>query len=446
MLSHRRAGVLLHPTSFPSSTFSDAAQWLAFMKSCGLSVWQMLPMTLPDHTGSPYQSCSAMAINPALISEPEKTIDSYELDMYLLNNSYWLNDFSVFTVLKRYFNDLPWYEWPDEYKYRDDNTLEQFSTNHASSIDLVVKKQFLLDQEWSEIRKRASDMDIQLFGDMPIFVAWDSVDVWSNQEEFLLDQNGYPTEVAGVPPDYFSETGQRWGNPHYDWGAMLKTDFRWWRQRVRRQLDWFDMVRLDHFRGLSAVWMIDVECETAIEGYWKDVPGEALLNALKADYPALPIIAEDLGVITQDVIDLKQAFSLPGMSVLQFAFDHFDDNPHKPKNMMPNTVAYSGTHDNNTLCGWANSLSKEDKTFALNELNTNDSDLCKAVMNALWLSNANLAVAPLQDILGLGQLARMNTPGTTENNWQWRFQWADLETMDVPALSDQLKEAKRYVG
>jgi len=281
---------------------------------------------------------------------------------------------------------------------------------------------------------------------MPIFVAYDSADVWANQSLFRLNDQGQPTVVAGVPPDYFSETGQRWGNPHYDWNAMQADGFAWWLQRLQHHLDWFDMVRIDHFRGLEAVWIINADCETAIDGYWEKTPGDALLQQLQDQMGTnLPLVAEDLGIITPEVTALRDKYQLPGMAVLQFSFDHFDDNPHKPKNMPANCIAYTGTHDNDTTQGWLNSLSEGERHHVMHQLQIGDeSQALNAMIDTIMHCNANLAIFPLQDLLGLGSEARMNTPGVAENNWQWQLTVHQLTDSLAHSLQQRITDAGRH--
>ncbi len=442
-LSQRRAGVLLHPTSLPSARLdSDVMRWIDFMDDSGLSVWQMLPMVIPDSTGSPYQSQSAFAMDPALLPDGEFYIDN--ITPYLQQEGYWLKDFALFQVLKTLFNQQAWYEWPEEYRHRDPDALEQIVTKHQKAIDRIYRQQCLLDQKWLNIRTAANDKDIALFGDIPIFVSLDSADVWANPGEFLLDENLQPTYVTGVPPDYFSETGQRWGNPHYNWEAMQENGFAWWKMRLQRQLNLFDIIRIDHFRGLDAVWMIDSSSETALNGFWQKTPGAALLKTLQQHFPLLPIVAEDLGMIDDAVRAMKKQFELPGMSVLQFAFDHFDDNPHKPVNITPDTVVYTGTHDNDTTLGWFNSLDSETQAFVFETLAIEPTDdIAGALIEIGLKSNANLAIFPLQDLLRLDSESRMNIPGSSEGNWEWQFQWSMIPERLKSQMRQLIQESGR---
>ena len=434
ILDCRRAGVLLHPTSLPSGRIgADADRFLEFMQKEGLRVWQMLPLGIPDPVGSPYQSCSAFAIDPGLLglgdAEPAvRDIDPAALDRFCVQQAFWLEDFACFVVLKRQFEGAVWQQWPAALRNRDPAALAGFKAQYRAALDAEIVKQFILEQRWHALRAAASERDILFFGDMPIFVALDSADVWANQDQFLLDAEGQPTFVAGVPPDYFSETGQRWGNPHYDWERMRQDNFSWWHARIRRKLGFFDMLRLDHFRGLEASWMIPAQAETAIEGHWQPVPGEELLQSLHEEFEDLPIVAEDLGVITPEVEALRRQFSLPGMAVLQFAFDAFDDNPHKPANIGSDRIVYTGTHDNDTTLGWYQSLDAGMQAHVREVLGIGEQDdVVLAMLDTALATEGALAVFPMQDLLGLGSEARMNTPGVTDHNWNWRFDWDQLE-------------------
>lgn len=460
ILQQRRAGILLHPTSLPSGVLdSDVERWLKVMADTGFSVWQVLPLGEPQSGLSPYQCYSAFAFNPVLLPE-FPAIDERDKNFiaFCEQQKFWLDDYALFKILKQEFNDASWAEWPDQWKLRDADALQQSVQQHKQNIVTLKWQQYQLHKRWHEIRVKAADMGILLFGDMPIFVGHDSADVWAHPELFLLDTNGNMAVVTGVPPDYFSETGQRWGNPHYDWDAMADEDFSWWKSRIHHHLELFDLVRIDHFRGLEAAWVINASCETAVDGHWQKIPGNELLASIKLSIGNhddwLPFVAEDLGVITPEVTALRKKYHLPGMSILQFGFDAFDDNPHKPKNITEDTVVYTGTHDNDTTKGWFNSLDDEAKTHVLKTLNLpvtdpsesfngdadggscwNDNvelaDLVveKMVDNAMH-SRANICMIPLQDCLQLDSSARMNTPGTTTENWQWQFQWSQIEQQD----------------
>lgn len=436
-MNQRRAGILLHPTSLPSHTFDDAEQWLDFLALSGISVWQMLSLGVPQDGHCPYQCNSAFATNPALLQTiPALDVSDPGFAAFRDSQRFWLDDYALFVLLKNRFEQKPWYQWPREYKFRDPVALDEFRRSQPQQLLLIRWEQYQLYAAWQKIRRHAANSGIALFGDIPIFVAHDSADVWVWPELFLLDEDGMPNVVTGVPPDYFSETGQRWGNPHYDWKHMQQDGFKWWLQRLQHHFEWFELVRIDHFRGLVAVWEIDAQCETAVDGIWRETPGEQLLTALQQQMGELPLVAEDLGVITDEVIALKLRFHLPGMAVLQFSFDHFEDNPHKPPNILPNTVSYTGTHDNDTTLGWYRSIDEKERQH-VNEILGIESqeEVVDAMITVALDSRANLAMIPLQDCLSLGSEARMNTPGTIENNWLWSFTW---EQLDIPTVSQKI--------
>ena len=443
-LKQRLAGVLLHPSSLPSGKIDQSAyHWLDFMHSAGLRVWQMLPLGVPQANRSPYQCFSAFAINPALFTNAPTFADvDANFSAWFEQQRYWLEDYALFSCLRAQHHNAPWFEWDEEYKQRQPAALAEFKRQQQVAIETVFAEQYHAYQQWQQLRDYAQARGIYLFGDMPIFVAHDSADVWAHQNCFLLDDNGQPTQVTGVPPDYFSETGQRWGNPHYHWDMMQASDFHWWRDRLKNHFQWFDLVRIDHFRGLQAAWMIDASAETAIDGYWQTVPGDALLASVEKELGHLPLVAEDLGVITPEVVTLRKKYHLPGMAVLQFAFDHFADNPHKPENIQPDCVVYTGTHDNDTTQGWFESLSEQERTQVFNRLGEVD-NLPQALMQTALASEANLAIMPLQDLLGLGSDARMNIPGISEDNWQWQFSWDAVPETLAATLKQQLIDNRR---
>ncbi len=438
----RRAGILLHPTSLPSGTLSDVTRWLDFLQASGCTLWQMLPLGVPLSGLSPYQCVSAFAVNPALF--PDARADMRRFASWCRSQQHWLRDYARFMVAKTMHHNASWVDWPEALRVRDADTLAVFDQQHEAALTAVKTEQYRVYVHWQAIRRAASERGIALFGDMPIFVAHDSADVWAHAEQFLLDEAGNPTVVTGVPPDYFSETGQRWGNPHYNWPVMREQGFSWWLDRLRYHFEWFDWVRIDHFRGLAAAWTIPVADSTAVNGYWEAVPGADLLQKIQHEMGEIPLIAEDLGVITPDVIALRRDFHLPGMAVLQFAFDAHADNPHKPENVAVETVYYTGTHDNDTTLGWYASLPEAVQDQVRQRLNAADADqVLDAMRSAVWESRAAMAVLPMQDVLRLGSEARMNTPGTITGNWSWRFDWSMLTPDLVPSLLAQLQKAHR---
>lgn len=429
--NNRLAGVLLHPTSLPSGILDDDVnRWLDFMADAGLSVWQVLPLGVPQENLSPYQCYSAFAMNPALLADSAyKTPDFDHPDYkdWLIKEEYWIHDYALFISLKQSFNNKPWFDWPDEYRLHDLVTLQTYKSTNVQQISAVYWQQYCLYKRWGEIQEYAHSHKIMIFGDMPIFIAHDSADIWMNPKSYLLDENSQPTVVAGVPPDYFSETGQRWGNPHYNWERMRQKEFKWWLNRLRNHFSIFDLVRIDHFRGLEAVWVIPSECETAIDGEWQKVPGEELLQHLKQEMGELAIVAEDLGIITPEVNELRLKFHLPGMSVLQFSFDGFSDNPHKPKNITYDRIVYTGTHDNDTTHGWFNAQNPDTQSHILKTLEITEPDqVCDSIIEAALNSQGQLVIIPLQDLLDLGSEARMNIPGISADNWTWKFQWEQI--------------------
>jgi 4-alpha-glucanotransferase len=445
----RLGGVLLHPTSFPSARLNgDAFRWMDFMAEAGLHVWQMLPLGVPQNNLSPYQCYSAFAMNPALMAEDAEIFNEHKQDndfkAWYQQEHDWLNDYALFMVLKQEHSLAAWFQWPDMYKYRDEKALEKFRQNNLASIFEIYWQQYQLYSRWQRICDYARERKIYLFGDMPLFVAHDSADVWARQDNFLLDEDGMPTVVAGVPPDYFSETGQNWGNPHYNWEVMQQNQFDWWIRRLKNHLQLFDLVRIDHFRGLEAVWMIDAACETAEEGYWQKVPGDKLLQTLHEEMGEVPLVAEDLGIITQEVNDLREQFNFPGMSVLQFSFDGFEDNPHKPQNIGYDRVVYTGTHDNDTTQGWFDSLDEDMQQHVLESLGIDKpAQLIDTLISVAFKSAAQLAIIPLQDFLHLGTEARMNLPGTVDNNWLWQFDWQQISHGLATEIRKKLQQTDR---
>ncbi|MDQ1316157.1 MAG: 4-alpha-glucanotransferase [Pseudomonadota bacterium] len=437
-----RAGLLLHPTSLPSGTLADVDRWLDFLQAAGGSVWQMLPLGIPLTGLSPYQCASAFAVDPGLF--PDVSADMRGFADWHRRQAHWLDDFARFMVIKSEQGTASWTTWPAPLRDRDERTLAAFDISHADKLKAVMVEQYGAAMHWQGIRERAAARGIQLFGDMPIFVAHDSADVWAQRGQFLLDAAGEPTVVAGVPPDYFSETGQRWGNPHYDWNAMQADGFAWWRARLRAHFEWFDLVRIDHFRGLAASWTIPASEPTAILGEWVEAPGAALLQAIADEQGELPLVAEDLGIITSDVTALRHQFGLPGMAVLQFAFDAHADNPHKPENVQPDTVYYTGTHDNDTTLGWWQALPDEARQQVMRQLGVAEPDAVPdAMLDTVLQSRAALAILPMQDVMRLGSEARMNTPGTDNGNWTWRFDWDELPSDLASRLLEKIQKAHR---
>ncbi len=450
VFQHRRGGVLLHPRSLPASAEGNRIhRWLDFMHNSGLSVWQILPLGVPHADGSPYQTQSVFAVDPLLFPEATEMFGAAEplrneFRSFCREQAHWLEDFALYMVLKRLYVGNPWYSWMAPHRDRNAAALEKIRQQYECELTAVKWQQYALLEFWRGLHRQAQEQGILIYGDLPIFVAHDSADVWANREWFMLDDKGQPVYVAGVPPDYFSATGQRWGNPHYDWQAMQADDFSWWKARIKYLLEWVDMFRIDHFRGLEAVWMIDAEEKSAVNGFWQQTPGDELLSAITGEMGPVPMVAEDLGIITDAVRELKQKYRLPGMSVLQFGFDAFDDNPHKAHNITADTVVYTGTHDNNTLLGWFSSLSEQEQEHVRHSLGISvDDDIVWTMIEKSMFSSACLSVIPIQDFLSLGEEARFNTPGTMEGNWNWMLPLENLDENLQKRIHDLLATSGR---
>ncbi|MDA8363562.1 MAG: 4-alpha-glucanotransferase [Gammaproteobacteria bacterium] len=469
LLERRRAGVLLHPSSLPGEGAGgtlgpDAHRFLDVLAEGGMSVWQMLPLGPTHEDRSPYQCLSVHAGDPGLISrglleqwgwldagvagpaEPwlaraqaefERGAGASErlaLDYFVGAHRHWLEDYALYQALRQEQGGRPWWLWPQALRDRQPEALGRARDRLAAAIARVRFEQFVFFRQWQELRQHAAQRDILLFGDAPIFVAQDSADVWVYRHYFALDEQGQPRTVAGVPPDYFSKTGQRWGNPLYQWEEMRRDGFRWWRDRLRTQLALFDLLRIDHFRGFESYWEIPAEDPTAVNGRWVKAPGEALFQAFREEFGRLPLVAEDLGYITEEVRALRDMFSLPGMRVLQFAFDGGPDNPYLPHRHEVNAVVYTGTHDNDTTLAWYDTLSDNQQSYVVDYLGAPADPMPWSLIRAALGSVAVLAVLPMQDVLALGTGNRMNTPGTITDNWQWRFTWDQLTTQTVTRL------------
>ncbi len=477
VLDQRRAGILLHLTSLPDSPGNGdmghaAYRFIEFLEAAGVSVWQMLPLGPTHADGSPYQNLSIHAGNPLLVSldwltdrgwlnagrssdsdcpseiryrslrEAFLAFSSGQADplredyqTFVREQRYWLDDYALYIALKREFSGKSWRDWPKPLRTREPQALQAASEPLQTTIDQAKFEQFVFFRQWAEIRAYANERGIRLFGDMPILVAEDSADVWAHQEYFDLDDQGRPRVVAGVPPDYFSATGQRWGNPQYDWKRIEANGFDWWIDRMKTQLSLFDWIRIDHFRGFEAYWEIPATERTAVTGRWVKAPGDALLAKIRATFHHLPLIAEDLGIITPEVEQLRDKYELPGMKILQFAFDSDAENPYLPHNHVLNSIVYTGTHDNDTSAGWADSLKREQRARIRDYLGCDRDLITHALMRCALSSVARLAVLPMQDVLDLGAGHRMNTPGTSEGNWQWRFSWSQLSEEKIDRLA-----------
>lgn len=479
----RASGILLHPTSLPGrfgigDLGDEAYAFVDFLGSSGQSLWQVLPLGPTGYGDSPYACFSAFAGNTLLIS-PERLlaegrlsqddVDEIELasdrvdfghaydskekilrkayesfqhaadaesrrefETFCEQNQSWLEDYALFRTLKTGHNHAAWHEWEPALARREEFALRQARDQLHGEIEAHKFFQFLFFRQWFELKAYCNERGIRIIGDVPIFVAHDSADVWTNPEQFKLDENGVPTVVAGVPPDYFSATGQYWGNPIYDWDRMRADGFKWWIERVRATLQTVDIVRIDHFRGFAACWEIPGGDETAERGSWVPAPGRELFAAIGNALGELSIIAEDLGVITREVDQLRDDFGFPGMRVLQFGFGGDANDIHLPHNYHQNVVAYTGTHDNDTTVGWIQSEAgpnstrtdmqiKSERDFCKKYLNTRGKEMHWDFIRSVLSSVANTAIVPLQDVLGVGSEGRMNLPNSTEGNWSWRF-------------------------
>jgi 4-alpha-glucanotransferase len=429
VLDRRRAGVLLHLSALGPGALGDPAhRFVDWLASAGFSVWQILPVGPTGADGSPYWVGSDCAGNDAFV-DPSRlpALHGPRWEAFLAATADWLDDYALHSVLRAQQGGAPWQQWPAGLRDREPLALRRAREAHEAAMQAVRRAQFAFHEQWRALRAYAHQRGVRLFGDVPIYVAPDSVETWAHRGQFRLDPDGRATLVAGVPPDYFAADGQLWGNPLYDWTQMAADGFAHWRRRMRHQLERFDLVRIDHFRGLESHWAVPAGAATAREGAWLPTPGDALLEALRRDAPDLPVVAEDLGEITAEVDALRRRFALPGMHVLQFAFDGNPDNPHLPHRHAPDGVVYTGTHDNDTLRGWLVGLDPEALQRVEFYLRAPQSEVPTALHRAALGSVARLAVLPVQDLLELGSEARFNTPGTTSGNWAWRLPGGALD-------------------
>jgi 4-alpha-glucanotransferase len=478
----RASGVILHPTSLTGpdgigDLGPEAYLWVDFLAASGTTYWQILPLGPTGYGDSPYQSFSAFAGNPYLVSPavlldeglldpqdltdrpvfPTETVDygpviqwkttilnraferfqasasiaiKTEFEKFVADNSSWLPDFTLFMAIKESQGGVSWHEWPEGLRKRGSAALEAFRNQNTNVIRQHTFRQFLFSRQWDALHSYAKAKGVQVLGDIPIFVAYDSADVWSHPELFFLNSSGRPTVVAGVPPDYFSPTGQLWGNPLYRWNVHAETGYAWWIDRLKSTLRLVDLIRLDHFRGFAGYWEVPAGKTTAEIGRWAPGPGAHFFDAIQQALFDLPIIAEDLGEITPDVVALREQYSFPGMKILQFAFSTDATDPFLPHNYPANCVVYTGTHDNDTSPGWYRSAQESERDLCRRYLARSGEDIAWDLIRLAWSSVAGIAIAPMQDLLSLGTEARMNFPGHPSGNWAWR--------MPVTSVTDSL--------
>jgi 4-alpha-glucanotransferase len=484
----RSSGILLHPSSLPGSygigdIGPSAHRWIDFLSGAGCGLWQVLPIGPTGYGDSPYQCFSSFAGNPYLIS-PEALLkddllhpdDLYdrptfpedhvnygdvipwklgvldrsfiryqhshtawmknEMEEFRVRQSAWLEDFALFMALKEAHGGAPWPTWEKPLRTREPEAISDARIRYDVAIQRQIYRQFIFFHQWSKLRIRAHENHINIIGDIPIFVAHDSADVWANPHLFFLDESGKPTVVAGVPPDYFSPTGQLWGNPLYRWEVHSRDSYAWWLERIKATLELVDIIRIDHFRGFAGYWEVSGKAKTAEVGNWVPGPGKDFFTHILKSLGELPIIAEDLGVITPDVVEMRDAFNLPGMRILQFGFDSTPEDTFLPHNFVENCVVYTGTHDNDTVLGWYNRVPEHEKAFYRRYMQRDGSEVAWDMIRGVWSSVAVFGLAPLQDFLNLGNDARMNYPGNPSGNWTWRMPKDAL----TPQLQEKIKE------
>lgn len=479
----RSSGILLHVTSLAGKygigdLGKAANNFVDFLFESKQKLWQILPTGPTGYGNSPYQTFSAFAGNPLfidlddLIARDLLTKNDLQTDLQFnntkvefdkvrqfkdnilqkafmsfdLNNnefkkfidqkSWWLDDYTSFIAAKETFAGKSWDMWDDALRFHERHAINSLNEKFSNRINYHKFCQFLFFDQWLSLKKYANDKGVKIIGDIPIFISADSADAWANPEIFQFDENNLPIKIAGVPPDYFCETGQLWGNPLYDWEALEEQKFNWWLKRFRSTMQLVDITRVDHFRGFVACWAVPAGEETAINGEWEKAPGEKLFSVLLSKLGNLPVIAEDLGLITQEVNDLRDKFNFPGMKILQFAFDSDLDNDYLPHNYSENCVVYTGTHDNETTLGWYKNSPESRKKLIKTYLQKDNFDICSEMVELAWRSPANTAIAPLQDFLCLDNTAKMNTPGKAEGNWCWRVDQKLLTSNLVKKIKD----------
>ncbi len=494
MRFNRAAGVLLHPTSLPSrfgiGDFGEAAyRFVDFLVTSKQSYWQLLPLGPTGYADSPYQSFSAFAGNPLLISPEQLISDGYlsadavkdvptfpttvvdygwvifyknqlfqkvftqfkatsnqekisAYHQFCADNAFWLEDFALFMAIKNYHKDEDggvWNTWPTDIAKRKPAAMKVWAEKLADEVELYKFTQFLFFEQWLRLKAYANERGVQIIGDIPIFVAFDSADVWSNPELFFLEEDGSPQVIAGVPPDYFSETGQRWGNPLYRWDRMKANKYAWWVARLKMTFTQADVVRIDHFRGFEAYWEIPAEEETAVKGQWVKGPAADFFQSMNEQLGELPIIAEDLGLITPEVEELRDQFDFPGMKILQFAFGGERNSDFLPHSFVQNSVVYTGTHDNDTVIGWYQSASEDERDHFRRYMGVDGHDVAWDMIRMAYMSVSDTAVSTMQDLMRLGNEARMNFPGKVGGYWRWRYT-ADMLTKHISGNLRMLTE------
>jgi 4-alpha-glucanotransferase len=493
MKTERSSGILLHITSLPGkygigTMGNEAFDFVDFLVESGQKLWQILPLGHTGYGDSPYQCFSAFAGNPLLIDLDKLVEEGFlneadlpdfdfldeEVDFGLITtykpkvlkasftkfshnnsktnkvrfenfckkNKLWLNDYALFMALKDHFHGKSWIHWDEDIKLRHSHAIDKYRHDLKDRINYYKFVQFLFYKQWSELKAYANINDIQVIGDIPLYVAFDSADAWANPENFDFDDKMNPKTVAGVPPDYFSETGQLWGNPIYNWHKLAETGYKWWIDRVEANFKLYDILRIDHFRGLAAYWAVPFGEKTAEHGKWIHAPGKDMLKAVYKALGVLPIIAEDLGVITPDVEELRDGFELPGMKILQFAFDSGEENDFIPHSYVKNCVVYTGTHDNDTTLGRFIESTPEEKQQMRDYFRIDETDPAWSFIRLAWSTVANIAVAPLQDVLRLDTEARMNYPGKASGYWKWRYK----KEMLKPKHADDLLKLTEVFG
>lgn len=494
MKTKRSSGILLHITSLPGkygigTLGREAYNFVDFLVESGQKIWQILPLGHTGYGDSPYQCYSAFAGNPLLI-DVEKLVEEdllqkedlpeniyfdednvdygkvhdnhYPLlkkvyqnhksqnnilreirfENFCNSNALWLEDYAFFMALKKHFKGVAWTDWEADIKLKKQDSLNYYREQLADDINYYRFIQFLFYKQWLELKSYANLNDVKIIGDIPLYVAFDSSDAWANPDIFDFDERMNPINVAGVPPDYFSATGQLWGNPIYNWRRLKETGFQWWIDRVAANFTLYDILRIDHFRGLAAYWAVPFGEKTAINGRWIEAPGGEMLQAVYDALGELPIIAEDLGVITPDVVELRNRFGMPGMKILQFAFDSGEENDFMPHTFDKNCVVYTGTHDNDTTLGQYIQSSEADKKFMHEYFHVDEKDPAGSFIKLAWSTVGNIAIAPMQDVFRLDSQARMNFPGKASGYWKWRY----TKGMITQKHADELRKLTKLYG